>query len=69
MIQIKIQADVAEQIRHADGDVELVDDRGIRVGYLRRWPTPEEIQFAKSRLNSDGPKLTIDQLIQKVESL
>lgn len=69
MIRIVVQADVAEQIRNSEGPVELVDHEGNRVGTVRRRPTDEEIAFAQSRRVSEGPKFTIDQLIEKVESL
>ena len=69
MIRIVVQADVADQIRRSDGQIELVDDKGNRVGVVRRPPTKEEIEFAKSRIGSEGPKCSVDELIAKVESL
>ncbi len=69
MIRITLQADLADQIRRSDGQVELVDEKGNRLGIVRRPPTDEEIQFAKSRMGSSGPKVTIDELIARVESL
>lgn len=69
MIRIVVQADVADQIRRSDGQIELVDDKGNRVGVVRRPPTEEEIAYARSRIGSEGPKSSIDELIAKVESL
>jgi len=69
VIRIVIQADVADQIRRSDGQIELVDDQGHRVGVVRRPPTEDEIQFAKSRVGDKGPKITIDELIAKVEAV
>ena len=69
MIRITVQADVADQIRRSDGQVELVDERGNRLGIIRRPPTEEEVQFAKSRMGTSGPKVTFDELIARVESL
>ncbi len=69
MIRIVVQADVADQIRRSDGQIELVDDKGNRVGVVRRPPTEEEIEYAKSRIGSTGPKCSVDELIAKVESL
>ncbi len=66
MIRIVVQADVADQIRRSDGQIELVDDKGNRVGVVRRPPTKEEIEYAKSRIGSEGPKSSIDELIAKV---
>jgi hypothetical protein len=69
MIRIVVQEDFAEQIRQSDGPIELVDDQGHRVGIVRRPPTEQEIQFAKGRVGSKGPTLTVDELIAKVEAL
>lgn len=69
MIRIIVQADVADQIRRADGQVELIDDQGNRLGVVRRPPTAEEIAFAKSRVGSKGPKITIEELVAKVKTL
>lgn len=69
MIRIVLDSDVADQIRRADGLVELVDDQGNCLGVVRRPPTEDEIKFAKSRMGSKGPKVTVDELIAKVEAL
>ncbi len=69
MIRIVVQTDLADQIRRAEGQVELIDDQGNRLGVVRRPPTEAEIEYAKSRVDSAGPKLTIDELIAKVETL
>lgn len=69
MIRITVQADVADQIRKSGGQVELVDEKGNRLGIVRRPPTDEEVQYAKSRIGTPGPKVTFNELIAKVESL
>jgi len=69
MIRIVVQADVADKIRRSEGQIELVDEHGKRLGVVSRPPTVEEIDYAKSRIGSKGPKVTIDELISKVESL
>ncbi len=69
MIRIVVQADVADQIRRSEGQVELVDDQGNRVGVVRRPPTEDEIKYAKSRVGSPGPKFTVDEVMAKVETL
>ncbi len=69
MNKIVVQNDIAEQIRHSDGQIELVDSDGHRVGVVRRPPTQEEIAVAKSRVGVKGTKVTIEELIAKVESL
>lgn len=69
MIRIVVQADVADQIRRSNGEIELVDDQGNRVGLVRRLPTEDEIKYAKSRVGSAGPKFTMNEVIAKVESM
>lgn len=69
MIRITVQSDLADQIRGAEGQVELVDDQGNRLGVVRRPPTAAEIEDAKSRMGSTGPTFTIDELIAQVEAL
>ena len=69
MVQIIVKADVADQIRQADSQIELVDEKGNRLGIVRRPPTADEIQYAKSRMGKLGPKVTMDELIARVESL
>jgi len=69
MIRITLQADVADQIRRSEGQVELVDGKGNRLGIVRRPPTDEEVQFARSRIGTSGLKVTFDELIARVESL
>ncbi len=69
MIRVVVQNEVAEQIRRSDGQVELVDPSGNRLGVVRRPPTEEEIKFARTRVGAPGPKFTVDELIAKVEAL
>ncbi len=69
MIRIVVQADIADQIRRACDQVELVDDQGDCLGIVRRPPTADEIEFAKSRIGSKSPKLTVEELIAKVNAL
>lgn len=69
MIRIAVQNDLAEMIRQAEGQIELVDSQGQPVGQVRRPPSEQEIEFAKTRVGSTGPKFTVDELITKVESL
>jgi hypothetical protein len=69
MTRIVVQSDIAEQIRQSDGQIELVDEQGSRVGIVRRPPTEEEIEFARARIGKRGPKFTIEEVIAKIEAL
>ena len=69
MTRIVVQAELADRIRRSEGQVELVDDLGNRVGVVRRPPTEDEVKYAKSRIGSEGPKFTVDEVIAKIEAL
>jgi hypothetical protein len=69
MTRIVVQAAMADQIRRSEGQVELVDELGNRVGVVRRPPTEDEVKYAKSRIGSAGPKFTADEVIAKIEAL
>ncbi len=69
MTRIVVQAEMADQIRRSEGQVELVDDLGNCVGVVRRPPNEEEIKFAKSRTGNAGPKFIVDDVIAKIEAL
>ncbi len=69
MIRIVVQADMADKLRRSEGQVELVDDLGNRLGIVRRGPTEDEIAYARSRVGSAGPKCSMDEVIAKVEAL
>ena len=69
MIRIVVQEEVADQIRRSDGQIELVDSQGQRLGVVHRAPTDEEIMVAKSRVGAKGPKFTVDELIAKIDAL
>lgn len=69
MIRIVIDREIAEQIRQSEGRIELVDDQGRPVGVVRRPPTEQEIEFARTRVGNGGPKFTVAELIAKVEAL
>jgi hypothetical protein len=69
MIRIVVRNDLAEQIRQSDGQIELVDEHGNRLGIVRRPPTASEIEFAKTRIGSAGPKFSMDELVAKIETL
>lgn len=69
MTKIVLQAKLADRIRLLDGPIELVDDQGIQRGVVRRPPKMKEIELARARIGSEGPRFTVDQLIEKVKAL
>lgn len=69
MTKIVLQPELADRIRLSDGPIELVDDQGMQLGVVRRPPTQQEIEIARARIGSEGPKFTVDELIEKVKAL
>ncbi len=56
------------QIRRSDGQVELVDEMGNRLGVGRRPPRTKKFGLPNHDGKS-GPKVSFDELIARVESL
>lgn len=68
MLKIIVEERIAEEIRNSPGSLELVDQTGKTIAFANRPPTAEEIEFARSRMGSTGPKFTFDELIEKIEA-
>ena len=66
MTKIAIAEEVAERIRSGEGPIELVDAQGQTIGVVRRPPTQEEIERARSRASQDGQRLSWAQVAAKV---
>ncbi len=66
MTKVKIDEEVAEQIRDSEGPIELVDSKGQTIGVVRRPPTAAEIERARVRASKDGNRLSWAQVAAKV---
>lgn len=66
MTKVIVAEDIATKIRTGDGPIELVDTSGQTIGVVRRSPTEEEIQRARSRGSGDGKRLSWHEVIAKV---
>lgn len=62
MTKVEIDQQTADQIRHSDAPIELVDSNGQSAGVVRRAPTQSEIERAKQRASHGGATLTWDQV-------
>lgn len=67
MTKVAIAEDVAAKIRNGEGPIELVDASGRPIGTVRRPPSEEEIERAKSRASSGGKRLSWAQVVAKVK--
>lgn len=63
MSKVTIANDVAQRIRGSEGPVELVDANGETIGVVRRPPTAEEIERARSRASQDGKRLAWAEVV------
>ena len=72
--QIVLSSDQVRAMQAAKGSsVELLDDKGKRVGYAAssggQERLAEDIAIAKARLATPGPQYTIDEVLARVEAL
>ncbi len=61
-----------EQSRHleqAKDDIELVDEKGKRLGIVAREIDLEDIRIARQRLQSDEPRYTYADVLEHLRSL
>jgi len=68
MTKVSIAEEIAEQIRSSEGPIELVDGQGRTVGVVKRPPSPDEIERARSRASQGGRRLSWAQVVAKVQS-
>lgn len=66
---IVISQEQADQIAAAESVIEVYDGAGTVLGYIAP-PVPEEdIAIARSRMGSNGPRLSIHQVLAHLQSL
>ena len=68
MTKVSIAEEIAKQIRSSEGPIELVDGQGRTVGVVKRPPSPDEIERARSRASQGGQRLSWAQVVAKVQS-
>ncbi len=68
MTKVSIAEEIAEQIRRGEGPIELVDGQGRTVGVVKRPPSTEEIERARSRASHGEQRLSWAQVVAKVQS-
>ena len=60
---------LVRELEKAEGQVELIDSNGNRIGTITRPPNAEDIRIAKERLAVDGIWHTAAEAIKHLESL
>jgi hypothetical protein len=71
MIQITLDDDQVQAVQQAAGAVEILDRRGVLIGYVTRPGsfTPAEIAEAQKRASWQGPWHTTEQLLARLHAL
>jgi hypothetical protein len=69
MVQIVLTAEQARLISGASDSVEIVDASGNRLGYLDRSLAAQEIAIARSRAESNEPRRSTQQVLQRLQSM
>jgi len=66
MTKVVVTEEVAAQIRMSEGPVELIDANGRAIGLVRRSPTEDEVERARSRASRGERRLPWDELVAHV---
>jgi hypothetical protein len=68
MVRIQVSAEVAAQMMKPGEAIEIVDTRGMRVGFVSRPITDEEIREARRLADSQPAGSTLDQVWTRIRS-
>jgi hypothetical protein len=69
MVQIVLTTEQVRLLSGAGESVEIVDAHGNRVGYLARSLDAQDIAIARRRAESNEPRRTTQQVLQRIQSL
>jgi hypothetical protein len=69
MDQIVTTNEFAKQLANMEGMIELVDEKGNRLGVLTRPPSDEDVRIAKERRTANKPGMTTAELLQRLKSV
>lgn len=69
MTQIVVDAHEAALIRMAERSVQVVDQAGNLVGFVKPAPTDEELEKWRQRLAVDEPTYTSEEVLDYLRSL
>lgn len=71
MTRVILNDDQARAVRGASDTVALLDQSGVLIGYVAAQThfSPEEIEEAQRRANSDGPWLTTAEVLSRLSAL
>ncbi len=69
MVRIEVDAETARKIELALEPIELVDDRGRRIGFFARPISSEEVAEAKRRADAKGEASSLDEVWNRIKSI
>jgi hypothetical protein len=69
MVQIVVTSEQASRIKASGDAIEIVDDKGNRVGYFTKPFTDAEIEEAKSRAANEPMGRTTEEVLKRLSEL
>lgn len=69
MVQIVVTAEQALKIKSSRDAIEIVDDKGKRIGYFTKPFTDAEIAEAKSRAANEPMGRTTEEVLERLSKL
>lgn len=69
MPSIVVSQSDADRVATAQSLIEVCDSAGAILGYITPPVSEEDIAIARSRMGSNGPRLSIDQVLAHLQSL
>lgn len=69
MTTIALTPDQLRRFRDAHGEVVLVDDQGCEIGFVSPPLTPQEWDGIQSRIDSEGPWYSTNEVLSHLQSL
>ena len=67
MVRIEVSADVARRIMESGESIEIVDDRGRRLGFVGRPISDDEIAEARRRADTEEGGSTLDEVWSRIK--
>ena len=68
MVKIEVNADVARRIMESGESIEIVDERGWRLGFVSRPISDDEIAEARRRADIEQGGSTLDDVWNRIKS-
>ncbi len=68
MVKIEVNADVARRIMESDESIEIVDERGRRLGFVSRPISDDEIAEARQRADTEKGGSGLDDVWNRIRA-